>query len=248
MARTMLEAARTDPRDIAGRLHAGGELLIRSGMEIAQLLDAVRENGDSITANLDMHGLFLSRLLKVDAAAQALLLAYSQHKPANAAVLAAPRVVFSCFHRGGHYRFSSGPAHDATYEGAPVLRLDMPTAVLAQPPRRPAPASQSLPAVPLLCRLRIGSLEARARLVDVSLGGIATLLFKEPAPLAPGMRLERVAITHPQHDPVVVDIEVFQVMRVSTPEGAPATRAGCRLLAHSSDLETLIRLFVVDLL
>lgn len=248
MPQTVAQHDSSEQRDIPGRLRAGGELLIRSGMEIARLLNAVREAKDSITADFGAQGLFLSRLVQVDAEARAMLVAYSEHKPANAALLAAQRVVFSCYHRGQHYRFAGREPRDATHDGTPVIRLALPMAVLARQPRSAQPRLPALPEVPLQCRLRLGTAELRGRLVDVSLGGLGVLLCSGPVPIVPGMRLERVAITHPQHVPVVVDLEICHVARVSTTGSTVDTRIGCRLLAPASDLETLIRLFIIDLL
>lgn len=248
MPQTVAQHDSSEQNDIAGRLRAGGELLIRSTMEIARLLDAMRENRDSITADLGTQGLFLSRLVQVDGVARAMLVAYSEHKPANTALLAAQRIVFSCYHRGKHYQFRGREPRDAAHDGAPVIRLALPTALLARQPRSARPRLPALPEVPLHCRLRIGTTEVRARLVDVSLSGLGVLLCTGPVPIVPGMRLERVAITHPQHAPVVVDLEICHVARVSTTGSTAGTRVGCRLIAPASDLETLIRLFIIDLL
>jgi hypothetical protein len=46
---------------------------------------------------------------------------------------------------------------------------------------------------------------------------------------------------------VRADLEVRDVTRVALPDGRPANRAGCRILAHDKDLEELIRLFVTEL-
>jgi c-di-GMP-binding flagellar brake protein YcgR len=248
MPQTAAQHDSSEQANIADRLRAGSELVIRSGMEIARLLDAVREDKDSITADFGAQGLFLSRLVQVDAEERAILVAYSEHKPANAALLAAQRVVFSCYHRGQHYRFAGREPRDAAHDGTPVIRLALPMAVLARQPRSARPRLPVLAEVPLQCRLRVGTAEVRARLVDVSLGGLGVLLCSEPVPIVPGTRLECVAITHPQHAPVIVDLEICHVARVSTTANAAGTRIGCRLLAPASDLETLIRLFIIDLL
>jgi c-di-GMP-binding flagellar brake protein YcgR len=233
--------------DLTGRLYLTGQLLVRSGIEIGRLLDAMREDGDTVTANLQAGGLFLSRLLEVDTAAESILIAYAEHKAANAAALAARNVTFRCFHRGAQYGFTAGQPRNAVHAGEPAIRFAFPTEVLAMQQRRAHPRFQIPQQAPLHCEFRIGEVELEARVVDISLDGMGTLLYDGGVRLAPGMRLERVRILHPRHAVVLVGLEVRHVTRVLLPGGKPATRVGCRVVSARSDLEKLIRLFVIDL-
>ena len=233
--------------DITSRLSVSGTLLVRSGIEIGRVLDSMREDGATLTANLSAEMMFLSQFLEVEPVKGYMRLAYSSHKPANAAALAAPRLTLRCNHRGAQFAFAGATPHHVIHAGKPCIECDMPTILVAMQQRR---ASQrvSIPTqAPIECDVRMGPLSFEARVVDISLGGIGTLVSDPTLPVCPGTRLERARIRHPQHTPIEVDLDVRHVTRVTLPNGKRATRIGCQIVSSPQQLEELIRLFIIDL-
>lgn len=233
--------------DITSRLSISGSLLVRSGIEIGKVLDSMREDGDTLTANLSAEMMFLSQVLEVDPVKGFIRLAYSNHKPANAAALAAPRLTLRCQHRGAQYAFAGATPQNVIHSGKPLIQCEMPSVMLAMQQRREARRITVPAQAPVDCDLRMGPLAFEARVVDISLQGIGTLVSDPTVPVCPGTRLERARIRHPQHPPVEVDLEVRHVSRVTLPDGKRAARIGCQIVSSAETLEELIRLFIVDL-
>ena len=107
-------------------------------------------------------------------------------------------------------------------------------------PRAPARA-------PVICEMRVGEVAFEATVVDLSLGGIGTLVYDASVRLDPGSRIAGARIRHPQREAVTVELEVRHVARVTLPDGLPANRAGCRLFGPREDLEDLVRRFLAEL-
>jgi flagellar brake protein len=237
----------TNP-DITTRLATTGQLLVRSGIEIDRILCSMVEDGDTVNASLPSKVLFLSRVVDVEPVKQYMVLSYSDHKPANSALLAARSVTFRCNHRGAQFAFSCGGPRQVVHGREPAIQVGLPTTMLAVQNRRTVQRVQVPAQAQLDCQLRMGLLSFEARLVDVSMTGVGFLLCDDGTiPLCAGTRLEGVRIRHPQREPLLVDIEVSNVLRVSLPDGKRATRIGCRIAAAPQDLEELIRLFIIDL-
>jgi len=233
--------------DITTRLATTGQLLVRSGIEIDRILGAMVDDGATVSATLASKVLFLSRLLQVDPVKQHLLVAYSDHKAANTALLAASSVTFRCNHRGAQFAFSCGSPRQTLHERQPAIQVSMPTAMLGVQHRR-SPQRMQVPAQAHVdCQLRMGTLAFGARLVDMSLGGMGFLLCEDVVPLCVGTKLEGVRIRHPEREPLVVDVEVRHVHSITLADGRRATRIGCRIVGAPQDLEELIRLFIIDL-
>lgn len=233
--------------DITQRLANTGQLLVRSGTEISRILDSIREDGDTMTANLQKDMLFLSRLLYIEPVKAYMLLAYSDHKLANAAVLKVPSVNFRCNHRGAQFAFAGGHPQQTKHAGEPCIQCGLPTSMLAMNQRRANQRVQLPTQAPVSCDVRMGVLSFEAQVVDVSLDGLGTLVSDATIPLCAGTRLERARIRHPQHEPIFVDLEVRHVLRVSLANGERASRVGCKIISSSADLEELVRLFIIDL-
>ena len=234
--------------DITTRLANTGQLLVRSGIEIDRILCAIAEDRDTVSATVKpAKVLFLSRLVYVEPVKQFMLVSYSDHKPANSALLAAKSVTFKCNHRGAQFAFSCNAPRQTTHEREPAIQLGMPTTMLALLHRRGLQRVEVPARAEVDCQLRMGVLSFDARLVDVSMDGMGFLMADDAMPLCAGTRLEGARIRHPNREPLVVDIEVRHVTRVALPDGRRATRIGCRILAASGELEDLIRLFIIDL-
>jgi hypothetical protein len=101
--------------------------------------------------------------------------------------------------------------------------------------------------VALICEMRIGALSLEAAVVDISLGGMGTLVYDSRIRLEPGMRVERARILHGASDPITVDLEITNVTEVKDREGRPANRAGCLIRGSRQMLEDLVRMFISDL-
>lgn len=207
----------------------------------------MRDHADLVTANIESgEVLFMSRLLRVEPGQGFMVLACAEQKHANSALLAERVVTFRCNHRGTHYEFAAGAPHEVQHDGAPAIQLTLPVAVVALQ-RRAQPRTAVPPRVPLRCEIRLGPVSFDASVVDVSIGGIGSLVYDAGIRVDPGTQITRVHIRHPQREPVVVDLEVRYVTRVLLPDGRRANRAGCRILGTSKDIEDLIGLFVTEL-
>lgn len=233
--------------DLTTRLATTGQLLVRSGIEIDRILSAIAEDGDTVSASLPSKVLFLSKLVYVEPVKQYVLLEYSDHKPANSAVLAAPLVTLRCNHRGAQIAFSCAAPRQAVHAQQPAIQAGVPTQLIALQHRRAVTRVQAPAQANVQCQLRMGMLSFDARLLDVSLDGMGFLLTDDSIPLCEGTRLERARIRHPEREPLTVDIEVRHVARISVADGRRATRIGCRIVAAPEALEELIRLFIIDL-
>lgn len=224
-----------------------GRLLVRSGIEIGHTLEAMRADGDRVTAQLDQGELmFLSHLLHVDADAGWFALACSESKEANLALLASVSTSMACNHRGAHYEFVAREPRVTEHSGVAAIRFALPVALLTMQ-RRARQRSPLPPSVPLRCEIPWGTLVLDAQVVDVSLGGVGTLVYDPGVQIEPGARLKRVRIIHPERRPVLVELEVRYSVRITLRDGRPAIRSGCRFVGARKDLEDLIRLFVTDL-
>lgn len=235
------------PPDIPQRLSQNGQLLVRSGMEIGRLLDSMLEDRDTLTASLPSETMFFSQLVEVEPVKGYLLISYSNYKRANAEVIKLPRLTLRCNHRGAQYAFAGATPQHVLHAGQPLIQCQMPSVMLAVQQRRAA-VRVAVPAeAPIECDVRMGTLVFKARVVDVSLQGIGTLITDPTIPVCPGTRLERARIRHPQHKPIEVDLEVRHVSQVKLASGERASRIGCRIVSSPLELEQLIRLFIIDL-
>jgi len=233
--------------DITQRLGATGQLLVRSEIEIGRVLISMLEDRDTVMADLRAELMFLSQLVFVEPVKRYMRLSYSEHKTANSAVLAEPKLTLRCSHRGVQFAFSGASPHAAVHSGQPCIECPLPAVMVAMQQRR-AVTRNAVPAqAPISCEVRMGVLAFDARVVDVSLDGIGTLVSDPTIPLCAGTRLEHARIKHPQHEPIEVDLEVRHVTRIKLPNGELASRVGCKVVSSPANLEELIRLFIIDL-
>jgi c-di-GMP-binding flagellar brake protein YcgR len=233
--------------NITARMATTGRLLVRSGIEIGRILDAMLEDGDAVTANLPPQLMLLSRLVRVEPANGTMMLACSDNKSANVAALAARSLVLRCNHRGAQFAFAGYKPRYAADAGLPCIQCGLPTTMLGMQQRRSFDRVKTPAEAMVRCDLRLGEQVFASRLIDVSLDGICALLTDPKISVREGTRLESARIRHAEADALLVDLEVRHTARGTFPNGRPATRLGCKVLASREVLEELIRLFIIDL-
>lgn len=226
-------------------------VLVRSKIQIARILETVRNVGEPLTALLEggEQG-FTSRLLLVDSLDGFILIDYSLSKTANSALLAQESVTFRCNDGPALLEFIARAPRETQYQDRAAIRFPLPEA-LARLHRR-AHARVAVGDVPDSASLRCiadsaGANPFEAKVTDVSPGGLGTIVYNARARLEPGMQLPRTKIIFPMGRTVLVNLEVCHVQLVTLKDGSPARRAGCRVIAGSRDLAELIDVYVREI-
>lgn len=232
--------------DISARLSNTGRLLVRSGIEIERILTSIASEGNAVTASLPADQMFLSRVMAVDAANDEVMLAYSDHKPANAAALAAPSLTLRCNHHGAQFAFACPKPRHGAHAGKPAIRAVAPKIMLALQNARPPTRTAMPPEANVHCELRVGLVPFAARLVDMGLDGSAYIVCDPAIPVCDGTRLSHVRIRHGAGESLTVDVDIRKVSQTLV-DRRPATRLGCTILADRARLESIVRLFIIDL-
>lgn len=233
--------------DIATRLANTGQLLVRSGIEIDRILSTMVDDHATVTANLPGQLIFLSRLVQADPVKQRVLLAYSDYKLANTALLSANSVTFRCHHRWGQFAFNCNRPRPVSHGERPAIEMVSPAIMMGlQHRRKVMRAHAPLEPAELPCELSLGLISFNARLVDMSLDGRAFLLADPGLPVCSGTRLAGVRIRPRGREALAVDVQVSHVIPTLLPNGERATRIGCRIVADDRAMEQLVRLFIVD--
>ncbi|MDK2123933.1 flagellar brake protein [Parachitinimonas caeni] len=223
----------------------GTQLLVRSAVEIAQILETVVAQKAPVSAYLQEQDLlFVSRLRDVNRAKQTLVLDYCENRAANLAVLEQDNLSFHSHCPGGQVEFTGGKASEIVVGRKLYLRLNFPSFVLVTQ-RRLHRRVPTPPDISLRCLADAGGiLSFEARIIDISLSGFSALLYDEHIQLPEGTLLRGCEIVHPQGSLANIDLEVRHSMAVTLPDGSTARCSGCRLLGRPLAIEELMRLFI----
>ena len=235
-------------RTLSERVAATGQLLMRSGIQIGRLLQAIGDAAAPLSASLESDELlFLSRVLHVDHEAGYLVIACSDVKQANSALLHAPVVVFGCSHDAVRYEFASGNAAEAMHNGRPAICLPLPPTLLALKLQRRARPRLDIPRRTWLsCVVRLGPLGFDALLADITPDGLGALVYDPAIRLEPGAKLPGVQIRLGGRV-IRLDVEVLHFTRVPLADGKWAARAGCTVSGAAQDIEGLVAHFLREL-
>ncbi len=233
--------------DLATRLANTGQLLLYSGIEIDRILKSMVDEHSTVSAAVPGQSMFLSRLLTVDPVRQRVLIAKSDSKDANAALLKLVSVNFRCHHRLGQFAFSCGRPRPGELAGQPAIMVTAPVMVLALQHNKKvvsAPIPKSAP--DLRCQLPLGTVVVEARLVDMSLDGHAFIVGDAGIPICGGTWVRGARITPSGEKPVSVDLEIKYVIPTRLPDGEHVTRIGCRIAGESDAMEKVVKRFIID--
>jgi c-di-GMP-binding flagellar brake protein YcgR len=231
----------------AGRAGAVN-MLFRSQLEIGRILDTLVCGRATLWACVeDDEKLFLTRLLYVDPDGDHIVVSYCQEKPANDALLAAPSAVFHAGIEKACFEFVACQPSNTLFEGANAVRFAFPDALLRMQ-RREHPRFRVPPNLSLRCVAdRGGFTPFEADIVDISLGGMGSMIYDAGIHLASGTILMSCKIVLPGGDALVVDLQVCHSGRVRQRNGELAIRTGFRFLQQPAGLEKLMEIFVLDL-
>jgi len=227
---------------------ASRQLLIRSQIEIAVMLDALANDNMPLAAYLeDGELLFVTRVRHVDAETGCIVVDYGPSKRANAALLSSRTITLHCERGSMHLQFLASRPIETVFDGGPAVQFDLPE-VMIQYNRRLHRRVRIPPHVPLRCFVDcpgVGSFEARV--ADIGRGGVGTILHDPANRLEPGRVLTDCRILHPSRPPVRADVQISYSINTQLPDGTPVVRSGCRFIGAPDELAELTRVFVVEL-
>lgn len=224
------------------------QYLVRSRMEIANILEGIRKSRTPVAAYVAPDGEFsFCALLHVDDEADRLTLGYGLDKLKNALLLKSPVIFFACAYRGGKIQFTTPRATEIEWKGKVAFSTALPRAVWRlQRRHEPRFRVPNLPPVTVLMNFEnLGHVEAE--LADISLKGIGIVHSPADLMLEPGLVLHGCQIFLPAVGKIEVSLQVQYSRIVSDAEGHAVRRSGCQLVAVPADIQALIQQYVVKL-
>jgi c-di-GMP-binding flagellar brake protein YcgR len=222
-------------------------VLFRSHIEITRILRNLARDEAVLTAEFgDPEQLFMTRLLDIDAEGAFFVVAYSQERRANRALLEQSSVVFRANDKRGRIEFTVARPTETVFAGAPAIRFAVPP-LLIRSQRREHPRF-SVPAdVSLRCIAdSTGVASFEARIVDVSRGGMGGMVHDSEVMLTPGTVLKDCKIMLAGSDPIIADLEVCYTVSSRLPDGSVARRSGVKFLSVPKGWDALLNRFVIE--
>ena len=222
-------------------------VLFRSHIEITRILRQLARDCAVLSAEVGDPGqLFLTRLLHVDPSGEFFVLAYSEERRANIALLEQAHVVFRANDKRGFIEFVAAAPSETVFEGAPSVRFAAPQSLVRsqrrEHPRFNVPSDASLRCV----ADSAGVAPFEARIVDVSQGGMGDMIYDPSIVLEPGTVLRGCKIMISGSEPIVADLEVRYTVSIVQPDGSLARRSGVKFLGEPKGRDALLSRFVIE--
>ncbi len=235
------------PGDPAPRA-APENVLYRSRTEIGRIMQRLAEGGCSVSTVLGGNEQFVSRLLAVNLVSGHFYIAYSANKLLNSALFARPATEFTTTYEGNHFVFPAANPSASLYEGQPAIRFTLPVSLLRYHQHERPPVAAAASEISLRCIADEGGfLPFEARIIDISLDGIGSMLYDKDIVLDPDVPLKACRIIIPNESPVITDAKVLNTVRVTLPDGTVVNRASLSFLQLPEKIDALINVFIQDL-
>ena len=222
-------------------------VLFRSHIEITRILGQLARDQSVLTAEVgDPAQLFLTRLLHIDPGGEFFVLAYSQERRANTALLEQTYVVFRAGDKGWRVEFAAAAPTETMFDGMPAVRFAVPLALVRSQHRKHA-RFKLPPDASLRCIAdNAGVAPFEARIADVSRGGLGGMIYDPGITLAPGTVLRDCKIMISGSEPIIADLEVRYTVSIVQPDGSFAWRSGVKFLGEPKGWDALLNRFVIE--
>lgn len=225
-------------------MNSGTGALYRSRIEITRILLQLARDRALLSAEVgDAGQLFLTRLLHVDPGGAFFVLASSEERRANIALLEQASLVFRTNDKRGRIEFAATAPSETVFDGNPAIRFALPQA-LVRSQQREHPRFSVPPDASLRCIAdSAGSAPFEARIVDISRGG---MIYDAGVRLALGAGLQKCKIMISGSKPIVADLEVRYSVSFVQPDGSLAWRSGVKFFGKAKGLDALLKRFVIE--
>jgi c-di-GMP-binding flagellar brake protein YcgR len=221
------------------------QYLLHSQQEIAQVLRGVMKSTELVTAYLD-HGkqFFLTSVIAVQPAGDALFLDYGIDTETNRRALQASRVVFVTSQQRVKVQFSTGPLQQVEFNGRPAFRTHLPSALLKLQ-RRECYRLITPIRSPLVCVVSLPEGRLEAMVTDISVGGVGLSGLPPVAVLEVGTQYGGCRIALPEEGTILAAIEVRSTQDVTLRTGAVVKRIGCRFVDVAASQQAMIQRYII---
>jgi len=221
--------------------------LIRSPAQIAQILGAIAEHREIVTAYFDRGRQFvLTAIVEVDIPGQRLVIDPGADAAANMRLLESDRVVLVTAHERVKVQFSVREVRAIDHDGRPALSIALPSEVLKLQRREYFRLRASV-SEPVRLRLPVGDaadmLEVQA--LDVSIGGLSAFVALPADRTRIGTRFPGAGVQIGTGSTFDVELELSNLNSVRLRNGTDATRAGFRFVAIAESVQQQIQRYLL---
>lgn len=205
--------------------------LIRSPTQIGQILTAIAEHREIVTAYFNRGRQFLlTAIVEVDVPGKRVVIDRGSDEAVNARLLESDRVVLVSAHEKVKVQFSVKRVREIDYEGEPAFSIALPSELLKLQ-RREYFRVRTSASEPVRVRLPTSAsdvLELQA--LDVSVGGLAAFAALPADRMEIGSRFPGASLQVGTGSSVTVELELRNANTVRLRNGTESTRAGFRFV------------------
>jgi c-di-GMP-binding flagellar brake protein YcgR len=223
---------------------------LRSRAEILFQLRAIQKR--KLLINLDLPGsrqIIVTSVLMVNETKNTLILDSARDDTLNEELMAGKGAEFVAQLDGVSISFATGPVAWCKYEGAPALRIALPTSLVRLQRREhfrvPMPIAN-----PVRCIVPSANGDAdpiTTHLMDISCGGVAIAETGGRLGPATGHVLPDCRLLLPESDTIITSLEVRNSAQNRLHNGTLQTRLGCQFVDLPKDMAAKLQRFVMDI-
>jgi c-di-GMP-binding flagellar brake protein YcgR len=201
--------------------------LIRSPTQIGQILTAISEHREIVTAYFNRGRQFLlTAIVEVDVPGKRVVIDCGSDDAVNARLLESDRVVLVSAHEKVKVQFSVKQVREIDYDGQPAFSIALPSELLKLQ-RREYFRVRTSTSEPVRVRLPIGDpvvLELQA--LDISIGGLAAFVSLPVGSTEVGSRFPGASVQLGTGSSFTVELELRNLNATRLRNGTEAMRAG----------------------
>ena len=210
-----------------GEAHDLGRFLIRSQTQIRQILSAVAEHREIVTAYFNRGRQFLlTAIIDVDVTGGRIVLDRGSDEATNARLLESDRIVLVSALDKVKVQFSAKQVREIEYAGAPAFSIPLP-AELLKLQRRELFRVRTLAIEPVRVRLPLSDTDTlETQVLDLSVGGFSAFVQLPSDRMEVGTCFPGSSVQIGARSAFAVELELRNLNNVRLRSGIDSTRAG----------------------
>lgn len=220
--------------------------LIRSPTQIGQILRAVSDHAELVTAYFNRGREFLlTAVIDVDVPGKTVMIDPATDADLNDKLLASERIVLVSAHDKVKIQFSVKHVREVLFAGRPALAFALP-AELLKLQRREYFRIRTPVGEPVRCRLRVNDRETLdVSVLDISIGGVAVHAHLPEAIGQVGQQFPGVNLQIGDNGAFVVGLELRNRNEVQLRNGVATTRLGLRFIGLPDVAQKQIQRYIL---